>query len=36
MIMSIAVYTSAIVWANWWHNHFGQGPVERIYRRFGG
>jgi uncharacterized membrane protein YeiB len=36
MIMSIAVYTSAIIWANWWHNRFGQGPAERVYRRFGG
>ena len=36
MIMSIAVYTSSIVWANWWHNRFGQGPAERVYRRFGG
>ena len=36
MIMSIAVYASAIVWANWWHNRFGQGPAERVYRRFGG
>jgi uncharacterized membrane protein YeiB len=36
MIMSIAVYVSAIIWANWWHNRFGQGPAERVYRRFGG
>ena len=36
MIMSIAVYASAIIWANWWHNRFGQGPAERVYRRFGG
>ena len=36
MIMSIAVYVLAIIWANWWHNRFGQGPAERVYRRFGG
>ena len=36
MIMSFAVYISAIIWANWWHNRFGQGPAERVYRRFGG
>ena len=36
MIMSTAVYISAIIWANWWHNRFGQGPAERVYRRFGG
>lgn len=36
MIMSVAVYTSAIIWSNWWHNRFGQGPAERVYRRFGG
>ena len=36
MIMSITVYVLAIIWANWWHNRFGQGPAERVYRRFGG
>ena len=36
MIMSIAVYTSAIIWANWWHNRFGRGPTETVYRNFGG
>jgi len=36
MIMSIAVYVSSIIWANWWHKRFGQGPTERVYRRFGG
>jgi len=36
MTMSIAVYISAIIWANWWHHHYGRGPAERIYRHFGG
>ena len=36
MIMSIAVYASAIIWANWLHNRFGRGPAEIVYRRFGG
>ncbi len=36
MTMSLAVYISAIIWSNWWHNRFGHGPVERVYRRFGG
>jgi uncharacterized membrane protein YeiB len=36
MAMSLTVYISAIIWSNWWHNRFGQGPAERVYRRFGG
>jgi uncharacterized membrane protein YeiB len=36
MAMSLAVYFVAIVWASWWHQKFGRGPVERLYRRFGG
>jgi len=36
MTMSLAVYFVAIVWASWWHHKFGRGPVERLYRRFGG
>lgn len=36
MTMSLAVYFVAIVWASWWHQKFGRGPVERLYRRFGG
>ena len=36
MTMSIVVYISAIIWANWWHNHFGRGPAEIVYRIFGG
>ena len=36
MTMSLAVYFVAIIWASWWHQKFGRGPVERLYRRFGG
>ena len=36
MTMSLAVYISAIIWSNWWPKRFGQGPAERVYRRFGG
>jgi len=36
MIMSIAVYLAAIVWANWWQPKYGRGPAERLYRNFGG
>ncbi|GBL21985.1 hypothetical protein EMGBS4_20450 [Acidimicrobiaceae bacterium] len=35
MTMSVVVYVSAIIWANWWHNRFGRGPAERVYRNFG-
>jgi uncharacterized membrane protein YeiB len=36
MAMSLAVYISAIIWSSWWQLHYGRGPAERIYRRFGG
>ena len=36
MTMSIVVFVSAVIWANWWSRLFGRGPVERLYRRFGG
>ncbi len=40
--LDTALGFSAVFWvlavglAAWWHRFLGQGPAERIYRRFGG
>ncbi|MFT3851195.1 MAG: DUF418 domain-containing protein [Ilumatobacteraceae bacterium] len=35
-LLTIAFWVPAIVSAAWWQRRFGLGPLERLYRRFGG
>ena len=32
----VGFWVIAIALGAWWHRFLGQGPLERIYRRFGG
>ena len=35
-LFTVAFWVPAIVLAAWWQRHLGLGPLERVYRRFGG
>jgi uncharacterized protein len=35
-LMTVLFWLPAIVLAAWWQRRFGIGPLERVYRRFGG
>ncbi|MDA2967038.1 MAG: DUF418 domain-containing protein [Actinomycetota bacterium] len=36
LIFATGFWVFAITIASWWQHHFGQGPVERLYRAIGG
>lgn len=36
LVLSLAFWVVAIAVAAWWHHRIGLGPLERLYRRFGG
>ena len=36
LILSLTFWVFAIAIGAWWHRFFGMGPLERIYRGFGG
>ena len=36
LILSLTFWLFAIAIGAWWHRFFGMGPLERIYRSFGG
>jgi uncharacterized protein len=36
LMFALAFWVFAIIVATWWQGLFGAGPIERIYRRFGG
>ncbi len=36
LILSLTFWVFAIAIGAWWHRFFGMGPLERIYRSFGG
>ena len=36
LIFSLVFWVFAIAFGAWWHRFFGLGPLERIYRNFGG
>jgi uncharacterized membrane protein YeiB len=35
-VFAVAFWLAAIALTWMWHERFGQGPLERVYRRFGG
>jgi uncharacterized membrane protein YeiB len=35
-LLTLAFWVPAIVGAAWWQRRVGLGPLERVYRRFGG
>jgi uncharacterized membrane protein YeiB len=36
LILSLTFWVFAIAIGAWWHRFLGMGPLERIYRSFGG
>lgn len=36
LLFATGFWVFAITIASWWQHHFGQGPVERLYRAIGG
>jgi uncharacterized protein len=36
LMLAVSFWVCAVALAWHWHRHFGQGPLERLYRRFGG
>lgn len=36
LALALGFWVAAIALAAWWHHRLGRGPLERVYRRFGG
>jgi uncharacterized membrane protein YeiB len=36
LLFASGFWIFAVTIASWWQHHFGQGPVERLYRVIGG